>query len=267
MNPWLKEGAELAAIVAGVLLSTSWLSRYRPSWHASFGRHRLRLLVVCAAAVLLLQILEEVLGRESDVVDRAVLLAIHAHLPASLRAMFGALTLSASAKVIMPVLAVAAAILLMLRRRRDAIQLVVTAVTSSAVVYIAKTLVGRTRPTLWDTQWYWGSSFPSGHTLTATALATCIGLLAARANLRRRRLIAAALAAWSVGVGLSRLVLGVHWLTDVVAAACAGLLVGIGVDAVIQRHYRRSKLEAHGDGQGPEHHGQAEVTSPSRRAQ
>jgi len=41
---------------------------------------------------------------------------------------------------------------------------------------VAKSLVGRTRPALWETQWYWGSSFPSGHTLVVASF-TCAAAL------------------------------------------------------------------------------------------
>ena len=47
-------------------------------------------------------------------------------------------------------------------------------------VYGLKAIVGRARPALWGSQWYWGSSFPSGNTLStaafATAAALCLGV-------------------------------------------------------------------------------------------
>lgn len=51
--------------------------------------------------------------------------------------------------------------------------------TAPLLVYALKTVVGRDRPLLWDAQSYWGSSFPSGHTLSSAAFATaavlCLG--------------------------------------------------------------------------------------------
>ncbi|MGC5007963.1 phosphatase PAP2 family protein [Streptomyces sp. DT203] len=90
--------------------------------------------------------------------------------------------------------------------------------------------VGRPRPAVGD----WGThasglSFPSGHATTSALMA---GLLVAaighRARLRRARAaasgtstgtaaVAVLLGCWAAAVGVSRVLLGVHWATDVVA--------------------------------------------------
>ncbi len=69
------------------------------------------------------------------------------------------------------------------------------------------------------------SSYPSGHTAVATAVGA--SLLVAAWGIRAaplRRLVVVALLVLPLVVGLSRLVLGVHWLTDVVG----GFLLGLG---------------------------------------
>jgi undecaprenyl-diphosphatase len=68
-------------------------------------------------------------------------------------------------------------------------------------------------------------SYPSGHTAIATAVAVSLLVTAARA--RRpvlRHAARAGLVALPLVVGLSRLALGVHWLTDVIG----GFLLGLG---------------------------------------
>ncbi len=81
-------------------------------------------------------------------------------------------------------------------------------------------VIDRTRPPIAD----WagaagGPAFPSGHTTMATLLAgTCAWALSARlAPGRPRRLVWAAAAVVAVAVGWSRVWLGVHWPSDVVA--------------------------------------------------
>jgi len=69
-----------------------------------------------------------------------------------------------------------------------------------------------------------GSSFPSGHAATAFAAATVVAILAPR--LRVPALVLAAL------IAFSRVYLGVHFLSDVLAGAVLGIGVGLLVSAV-----------------------------------
>ena len=87
---------------------------------------------------------------------------------------------------------------------------------------IVKQLVGRARPELWlgPSHYAPGSStsFPSGHTVGAFALA---GVLVFASRSRTMRIIAFLLAA---AVGLSRILAFRHWASDVTASAIVGLL-------------------------------------------
>jgi undecaprenyl-diphosphatase len=68
-------------------------------------------------------------------------------------------------------------------------------------------------------------SFPSGHAQSATVAASVLVLVflpALRGRRRRRRLAVAAAAAWVIVVAFSRVGLGVHYVSDVLAGAVLG---------------------------------------------
>ena len=67
-------------------------------------------------------------------------------------------------------------------------------------------------------------SFPSGHSLVSLAVYGSIAIVVARHAPSRRAAVAviSLAAAWILAIGFSRLYLGVHFLTDVVAGFAAG---------------------------------------------
>jgi membrane-associated phospholipid phosphatase len=87
---------------------------------------------------------------------------------------------------------------------------------------LIKFAVGRTRPELWVGPFHYArvsaSSFPSGHTIGAFALA---GVLILNAESKVLRIVAALLA---VSVAVARVFAFRHWPSDVVASAALGLI-------------------------------------------
>ena len=73
------------------------------------------------------------------------------------------------------------------------------------------------------------NSFPSGHTITAFAFAGAASLLIRHAAITTLLICAATL------VGISRIVVGVHWPMDVLAGAMLGWLCAVGGIAIAQR--------------------------------
>lgn len=128
----------------------------------------------------------------------------------------------------MPILAVAVMATLAVRRRSwTPVILIVIAGAGSLLMTIAgKSLIGRTRPPLADAvpPYEHSASFPSGHSLNAVVIAGIVAyLIILRMKSPRGRIITAILAGlFAFTIGLSRVYLGHHWLTDVLAAWALG---------------------------------------------
>lgn len=113
------------------------------------------------------------------------------------------------------------------RSRTPLVLVLITVAGSLSATVVGKNAVGRLRPPLSDAVPPFESSpsFPSGHALNSTAIAGVVAYLVLL-HLQRRlaRVVTVVLAAaWAVGIGLSRVFLGHHWLTDVMVGWVIGL--------------------------------------------
>jgi membrane-associated phospholipid phosphatase len=131
--------------------------------------------------------------------------------------------------VLLPVLVAAAAIGMAVRwwRWTPIVLTAATAAGSLTLTGVGKAVVGRARPPVIDAvpPYELSASFPSGHSLNSAALATVLAYLLLRGehSIHTRVLTVALAAAFTVGIGLSRVYLGAHWLTDVLVAWALGL--------------------------------------------
>jgi membrane-associated phospholipid phosphatase len=101
--------------------------------------------------------------------------------------------------------------------------LLVVVLGDSAVTNAVKHLAERARPTIDPAAAALGPSFPSGHSSTAAAMFAAIALLAGRGRGRRARaLLVAAAVALAVAVAASRVLLDLHWTSDVLAGLALG---------------------------------------------
>ena len=101
--------------------------------------------------------------------------------------------------------------------------LVLTIGGQFAIVNLIKVIVARARPDLEQLTGFSSYSFPSGHATSAAATFAVIALLLGRRRSRRvRAALAGGAAAIAVTVAGTRVLLGVHWLTDVLAGLAIG---------------------------------------------
>ncbi|MET8153364.1 phosphatase PAP2 family protein [Actinoplanes sp. NPDC049668] len=123
------------------------------------------------------------------------------------------------------------------RARRLALWVAVTMAVGGLLGAGLKLLVGRLRPDLLDpVASAPGLSFPSGHALNATlAAGVFVLVLLPVVQGRRRGLLWCAAIAVAVLTGLTRVVIGVHWTSDVVA----GWLLGVAFVAATAAAFTR----------------------------
>ncbi len=132
------------------------------------------------------------------------------------------------------------------RTRRVTFRLLLALVATSLVVFSLKAAVGRARPCASVADVHalvfaapHDPSFPSGHAAGAFAFAAFLILEVVwhpkRAALTKG-LLAAALIVVALGIALSRVVLGVHFPSDVMAGAAIGATIG----AVVSRRFGRA---------------------------
>lgn len=155
-------------------------------------------------------------------VDSAVLDALVAHRSARSTGLATAVTNTGASPFTYPLVAVAGLVVASRTKRWRpgvvALAVVVLGVLSRLLLSV---LVADPRPDpgLWLVP-VGGYSFPSGHAAASALLAGALIWLAGRAGLPRgpRLGLGVVLLSWAFLVGLSRLYLGVHWVSDVVGS-------------------------------------------------
>lgn len=207
-------------------------SRVAPQWLFSASAV-LGLSVVVAATAVTGTVVEDVTGNDGvAVLDRPVAAFVAAHRSGALTVVMRAASASGS-PVVLAVATAAAGVLLAIVRRDwgAAVVAAVTVAGSAALIAVFKQVLGRSRPPLAGAVAAAdGYAFPSAHAAVATASFAVLAFLCA-AGLRSW---AGRVATWSVAavlaalVGISRVYLGVHWMTDVLG----GWAIGIGWAAV-----------------------------------
>src|SRR5690606_39587 len=119
-----------------------------------------------------------------------------------------------------------AGIYLVLTRRAGAAVFLAASLTGGALLSNGvKALIGRSRPDeIYQAAPVFTASFPSGHALLSAVFYLTLGAVLARVQERRRvKIFLMGAAVWmSLLVGATRIYLGVHWTTDVLAGWTLG---------------------------------------------
>jgi membrane-associated phospholipid phosphatase len=159
-----------------------------------------------------------------------------------------AVTAAGGRTFLIPLVFMVIVVLLIRRLPRLALYLAVTGAGALLLDPSLKTLVGRVRPVVTDPIAVGGgNSFPSGHTLGSTVVYGMLTLVfLSVATARWRGWLIGVAAVLVAAVGLSRMALGVHFLSDVLAGWLLGL-AWISITAYAFRVWRREAGQPTGE--------------------
>lgn len=190
------------------------------------------LLIAALGAMAFLAIADEVAEGETHALDLAVLRALRVGGrpdalvgPDWLHVAAVDVTALGSVAVLTLIILLAFALLASLRRWGEGFLLAGGALSGVTVSQGLKAVFGRERPDMaYRVVEAVNASFPSGHAMLSAVVFLTLGVLAARFSDRRRVKVLAISAAvlLSLLVGASRVYLGVHWASDVLAGWSVG---------------------------------------------
>jgi membrane-associated phospholipid phosphatase len=203
-------------------------------------------LAALGALLFFVWIAEEMLEGDTARFDSTVTAAVHAYSSAPLTAVMKALTILGSSAVMTP-LAILMLILCYTKREFHALRtLAVTFGGALILEFLLKWAFHRPRPVpFFDLPAPASFSFPSGHALFSFCFFAGMAVLVSP-RLERQE---ARLALWLVavalilGIGMSRIYLGVHYPSDVLAGYAAGIVWVGTVKFVNELHHKNVERE------------------------
>ncbi len=182
-------------------------------------------LATCLLVLFLLaKLFEEVLEREAFAFDTSWLLWLHKYANPSLDAVMLTITQLGNPSFVVLIVVVTLAILW--RRSRQEAKIFALACLGALILNTGlKLFFSKPRPQLWRLLISEKSfSFPSGHALGSLVLYGFLAYLLATHYPKYAKIIYSLAVVAIAAIGLSRLYLGVHWPTDVIAGYGVGFL-------------------------------------------
>jgi undecaprenyl-diphosphatase len=130
-------------------------------------------------------------------------------------------------------IAIATALVLLLRRQWHSLIYFITTMLGSAIINrTVKMLLHRARPHLWNSATpEFGYGFPSGHAMASMTLVAALVILTWNTRWRWSIVITGAL--FVLAIGWTRLYLGVHYPSDILAGWMASVAWAVGVSPLI----------------------------------
>ncbi len=147
------------------------------------------------------------------------------------------ITFLGSTSFLLPAYLILIAFLIFNKRTQHAIDIAVLAISSTAMMFALKAFFKRDRPEMPIIKGVSGYSFPSGHSLSSFIFCTVLILLVWKSHLSPavKYVLMTLFLLLALSIGLSRIVLNVHYATDVIGGICLGIIWVILSFAILQK--------------------------------
>lgn len=166
--------------------------------------------------------------------DNAISLFFSVHNNVTLTNIFKAISFICSPKF-MIVLNVLLFIFIIVKKKYKLSIIVLSSISSVIFNNLVKIIVRRERPSYLRMVVEKSYSFPSGHAMISVLFFGSIIYLVNKYNIKHKKLITFSLSTFILLVGISRIYLGVHYLTDVVGGYLLGLVVLLLIIHILER--------------------------------
>lgn len=201
----------------------------------------LKVIIICciffACVVLFATIADEVVLEQEKGFDDAIFTFFGSVTSPSLVHLMWAFTFLGSTKFLLPAYIVLAGCFLIQKKSRYCIEIAVTGLASQALLYALKQIFHRQRPALPLIKNITTYSFPSGHTFSSFIF--CSTLIYIIQHLKWKNaykwITSILLILFSITIGVSRIILKVHYPTDVIASLLLGIAWVICVVWLLKR--------------------------------
>ena len=222
------------------LVMPRWLSQAFDLIRTHRARLALVFLGILAPLMVFGALAQEVWEREGFSWDKPTLLWIHSFATPTRDALAVWVSILGGIQVIGPITAIVTVALMLRSRWRQGVFFALCVAGAGVLNVTAKLVFQRHRPDFWvSPRPELDYGFPSGHAMGSLAFALALALLVWNTRWRWLALLTAGL--FALVVGFSRLYLGVHFPSDVLAGFMASLAWVLGVFLIVRSWKTRRK--------------------------
>lgn len=182
------------------------------------------LLLLISCLLVFAYIADENVLENNKAFDEKVIAFVAAHSTPLLIQVMQIVTFFGSSYFLLPAYFVLIVFFLWKKEKAYATDITIIAVSSTAVMFLLKEIFKRHRPLLPVGKTLMSYSFPSGHSVSSFIFCSVLAYLVWMLPIKKiwKYIITFLLLLFAAVIGLSRIVLNVHYATDVIAGFCFG---------------------------------------------